>query len=464
MHMLSREALIPKFTSHGVTMPPLMIDHIDMVIGDFLIHGVARDVGEFVEKIDRIDLETHDGECLEVFNTPKYSPNGSRFEAHISRKDSRLALSGALTKAFGIGRVPRHSPEFIRLGLDANLNLNHFLMSQVFPNLFRIDRPVPVKPLALAIATLANNYKSEFCLTDDWNLLIGPPSIFRYALSKSAEGHFMDYVERIENFLTQELQRIAYLRENVTVECSPYYSLRKIEFVAEFSHDDPIRFVENLVVPMRSLGRESRQHRALVRGEEVHVKQNSISIAVEIAAGCHLVVYAKTNERIRFEVRFDQEGITAALKNKGDASRTANTHDDLRQIVATLREAATVRLRWALEMLDRQRIPPTTGVTAIQLCAEVGRVLQDDGLAHTVLETLRLRGSLAPPHKNPVRAASDKLVEAGILKRAAPRSQVFVPVDRYLRSVTGLRSMDAIDATPTGLPSLAGNQKLRRLR
>lgn len=440
---MSREALIPSFTDRGGRIPSLMIDHIDMVIGDFLIHGTAQDVARFVERLDSIGIETHEGECLKLFNTANYALNGRMFDAQISRRDARLALAGSLTKAFGVGRVPRHCREFIRLGLDANLNLNRFLMSQVFPSIYRLDRLKPNKPFALAVAQLCNSFGSEFCLTDEWNLLIGPPPLFRYALAKPAEGHFLDYVTRIETFLTQELKNVAYFRDNVTIEVSPYYSLRKIEFVAEFLHDNPTRFVESLVVPMRALGKESRQHRALVRGEEIEVKQNSISVAVEISAGCHLVVYAKTNERIRFEVRFNHDAITAVLRSMGSASRTASTHDGLGQIVAALREEATERMHWALDLLDKQRVPPASAVTAMQLCADVGRILQDDRLSHAVLETLRMRGSLAPPQMNSVRLASKKLVEAGILRRAAPRSQVFVPVSRYFWAVQSLRSLDA---------------------
>ena len=195
---------------------------------------------------------------------------------------------------------------------------------------------------------------------------------------------------------------------------------------------------------------QSRRHRALVRGESLRVKQDSLSISAELSAGCDLIVYAKTNERIRFEVRLDRDVIAAMLRRgQDDASRTACNHDDLRQMITTLREAATERFQTALAMLDRQRVPPASDLTALRLCAEVGHILQDDALAHTVLETLRMRRSLASPLHSTMRGAAKRLIAAKILRRSGKRSPVFVPTDRYVRAVEELRGLGA---PPPALP------------
>ena len=253
----------------------------------------------------------------------------------------------------------------------------------------------------------------------------------------------MDYLRLIETFMTTEMQDTAD-SYGVSVDHAPCCSLRKIEFVWEFSHPNPIRFVESLDVPMRALGEHSRRHRALVRGERFGVTQDSLSISAELSAGCDLIVHAKTNERIRFEVRLDRDAIAAMLrKGQDDASRTARHHDDLYQMIATLREAATEKMQAALAALDRQPMPPASDVTALRLCAEVGRILQDDSLADTVRETLRMRGSLASAVHSPVKDAAERLMAADVLRRSAPRSPVFVPTDRYVRAVGELRRVGA---------------------
>ena len=110
-------------------------------------------------------------------------------------------------------------------------------------------------------------------------------------------------------------------------------------------------------------------------------------------------------------------------------------------MVATLRNAATKRLETALTMLDRQRVPPLTDITSLQLCALVGRLLDDDDLAHTVLEELRLSGRIAGKHGSIMGDAAKTLADPkiGILARLARHSPVFVPCDRYLSAVQGLR-------------------------
>lgn len=426
-----------------------MIDHAEVVIGDWPVCGSAIRVVQFIRAIPEITAFTSRRGEVPTFTSPRHSPDGHWIEAELSRGrpgnityQTRPIVGGTLNVAKGAGRVPRTTPdEYVRLGLDAHLNMNHFLRAQEVRPRSRLDRPRLVSPLATAIEGAHAAYAAEFCLTDDMNVLIGPDRHYRYVLSKPAEDHFMDYLRLTETFLTNGLRETA-SSYGVSVDHAPYYSLRKIEFVWEFTHPNPIRFVEGLDVPMRALGSQCRRHRALVRGERFGVRQDSLSISAELSAGCNLIVYAKTNERIRFEVRLDSDAIGAMLrKGRGDASRTTHRRDDLHQMIAILREAATERMQAALAMLDHQRVPPAGDVTAMQLCSEVGRILQDDGLALTVLETLRMRGSLASAQRSTLKGAVDHLQAAGILRRSAPRSRVFVPTDRYVPAVSELRRM-----------------------
>ena len=446
-----------------------MIDHAEVVIGDWPIRGPASEVSRFEDALPGITAVSNSGVIVPVFTSPNKSNDGRRIEVQLSKGQrgnvtyqTRPIVGGKLNTAFGTGRVPRSTPgEHVRLGLDAHLNINHFLMAQTVWRRSRLDRPRLETPLATASDGAPAAYGTEFCLTHDTNLIIGPDRLYRYALSRSAEDHFMDCVRLIEAFMTTEMRDTAGSYD-VSVDHAPYYSLRKIEFVWEFAHPNPIRFVESLDVPMRALGPQSRRHRALVRGESQNVIQDSLSISAELSAGCGLIVYAKTNERVRFEVRLDRDAIAAMLRRgradanrtarnrddlraaslrtgQTDASRTTRNHDNLRRMIAILREAATERMQSALALLDLQRVPPASEVTALRLCAEVGRILRNDGLAHTVLEALRMRGSLASAHQSPMKAAAERLAAANVLRRSAPRSQVFVPTDRYVRAVGELR-------------------------
>lgn len=446
-----RDKLVPTFNSSCRSLGPAMIDHVEVVVGDWPVSGKPQDIIRFQNAIPSMMAISRSGEVVPVFTATNNSKDGRWVEVDVSRgKRGNVAyqvrpiFGGKLCNAKGAGRVPRQTRgEHIRLGLDTHLNVNHFLNAQGVRCFTRLDRPRLVEPLATALDGTPAAYGTEYCLTDDVNVLVGPKRLYRYVLSKTAEEHFMDCFRLTETFISADLQDTAN-SYGVSIGHSPYYSLRKIEFVWEFSHPNPIRFVEGLDVPMRALGTQSRRHRALVRGECLHVRRDSIAVGAELSAGCVLVAYAKTNERVRFEVRLDRDAIAAMLRRgKDDPSRTARTHDDLQQMVATLRDAATQRMEGALAALDRQLIPPASHVTAIQLCAEVGRILQDDALARTVLETLSMRGSLASAQETAMRGAADQLIAANLLRRSAPRSPVFVPTERYVRAVQELRDMGA---------------------
>jgi len=459
-----KDRLIPSYLSALRYLPSAMIDHAEVVVGNWPVSGPAAQVVRFEDAIKEVYAVTNSGVVVPVFGSTKRSKDGRWMEAELSTgRRGNVAyqtlpiVGGKLNLAKGTGRVPRHTPgEHVRLGLDAHVNINRFLMAESVRRKSRLDRPRLETPLATALDGAPVAYDTEYCLTDDTNLVLGSERLYRYALSKPTEEHFMDCLRLIENFMTTEMQETAG-SYGVSVNHAPYYSLRKIEFVWKFAHPSPIRFVEGLDVPMRALGPQSRRHRALVRGESLRVKQDSLSVSAELSAGCDLIVYAKTNERIRFEVRLDRDAIAAMLRRGQDnASRTARNHDDLHQMIATLREAATERMQTALAMLDRQRVPPASDVTALRLCAEVGRILQDEGLAHTELEILRMRRSLASPLQSPMKVAAERLMAANVLRGSAPRSPVFVPTDRYVRAVKELRSYGASPQALLDLPSAAG--------
>lgn len=328
--------------------------------------------------------------------------------------------------------------EHVRLGFDGYLNLNRFIAAQALLPRTRLDRPRLDTPLATGIAGRFMQYGEEYCLTDDTNVVIGPDLLYRYILSKPVEAHFHEYLRLIESFFTYQLQSIA-SRFDVTVRHLPYYSLQKIEFCYEFDDPNPIERVKCLDVPMRALGLRSRRHTARVRGERLFVYQDSIAVGVELSAGCELVIYAKTNKRIRCEIRFNSRAIDAQLtKVAGFSGRTTQTLSQVRSMVAHLSAVAKDRLSDALEMLDRQ-LSPQVGQTSAQLCTRIGRILQDDALADAVINVLRMRGSLASAQGSPLKAAAESLVNAGVLQRAAPRSKVFVPSDPYMQAVQKLR-------------------------
>ena len=441
--MPARPRMIPEYAVARRTIPPAMIDRADVVIGDWALVGPGGVVQQVLGSLPAIEAETRDGTPVSVFAQPNIGARATSADADVSAGGhatyrTRPVFGGRLATAWGKDRVPEYTSvpgEHIRVGLEAWLNMNHFVMAQSIRATARLDRPIVLDTVFLAQRQRYAQHGDEYCLTDETNLLIGPDSIFRYAESKLAEEHLMDAVGACGHLLGEGLAEnaSAYAIRSQRV---PYYSLRKIEFYWEFSHPNPIRLVESLMVPMRSLGDQTLMHRALVRGEEVAVTQNSFSISCELSAGCKLVVYAKTNKRLRFEIRLDDDTIS----RMAGGIRTTRDRNQLLQIVQTLRIAATERFTQAMQGLDAFRIPPESHITPMQLCAQIGRLVPDDDLCQIILESLRVRASVSATLDSPIRTAIEALQIAKILRLRRKKKPVWVPTDPYVRAVAGLRA------------------------
>ena len=439
--MPSRSRLIPDYVVAHRTIPPAMIDRAEVVIGDWALIGQGTDVTRMLAALPSIMADTRDGVAVPVFRRPRVGQRATSVEAVVSTGThgtyrTRPAFGGKLATAWGRDRVPTSlTGEHIRVGLDAGLNLNHFIVAQSIPTRSRLDRPIFLRDFALAVTHRFARYGDEFCLTDDTNLLIGPHAIFRYAVSKAAEDHLMDAVNACQRLVGDGLADNA-RAYGIRCQAIPYYSLRKIEFYWEFAHPRPIPLVDSLIVPMRSLGDETLMHRALVQGEEVAVMQNSMSVSTELSAGCKLVVYAKTNMRVRFEIRLDADSIASII----DGRRTTGDRNELRRMVQTLRVEASNRFANALQNLDAFQSRQASSRAATRLRAEIARLVPDSGLAQVIIDSLAMRASVVATLHSPIRQAIRPLTDAGILERRRTRAPIFVPTAAYVDAVLGLRA------------------------
>lgn len=438
--MPARSKMIPEYSVAQRIIPPAMIDRAEVVIGDWALIGQGNNVQRVLESLPGIIAQTRDGTEISVFRLPRVGQRATSVEAFVSTGQhgtyrTRPTFGGKLATAWGRDRVPDYlTGEHIRVGLEAGLNINHFIVAQSIPTRSRLDRPIVLREFALALNHRFARHGNEYCLTDDTNLLIGPDAIFRYSLSKPAEDHLMDAVDACRQFVGGELSENAAAYE-VRCQPVPYYSLRKIEFYWEFSIPNPIQLVESLIVPMRSLGDETVMHRALVRGEEVAVRQNSISVSCELSAGCKLIVYAKTNQRVRFELRLYDETIS----RMSGGTRTTRDRRELRMMVRNLRMNATARFEQAMQDLDAYRTRRASGEAALRLRAEIGTLVADGDFMESILDALRIRGSVVATLDSPIRQAISTLCDAGVLQRRRARMPVFIPTDQYIQAVLGLR-------------------------
>jgi hypothetical protein len=166
---------------------------------------------------------------------------------------------------------------------------------------------------------------------------------------------------------------------------------------------------------------------------ELETRTDSFVLTTWLSASCAFVVYAKTNRRVRFEVRFLADEISRLCKG-----RTARTSEELREMVRKLKVAAVERFQTAMGEIDRLTPRRAAVTSGFQLAAEVAATLRQSANIATILELLRSKGGLAAPANSPLRQEAELLKRAGILRRRRRPSCVYVPTDAYVDAVASL--------------------------
>jgi hypothetical protein len=444
--MKARSKLIPHITDWEENTPTALIDRFDVAVGDWALLGDPLAVEHTLQSIGDVYATTREGEVVQVFRTPKIPAGAKTFSAEVGRGSAGNVtyrtvpvFGGTLANVFGSRRVQaQYRGEHLRLGLSGRFNLLRFITAQHFPTRTIRGRAYPIREFATAIEQCHMRRGNAICLTDDTNLLLGPAAMYDYARLTPLEDLVRDYMQVISSLLREAIDSIS-SDYGVRTIYRPYFSLQYMEFVWEFDHSDPVRYVEHAEAPMRAMGQTTARYRALVRGEEARTKQDSFIVKTELCSGCTLAVYAKTNHRVRFEVRLTDNRISTVLKAQGVEGRTTYSLEDLCAMVSHLRDWAAIQFRDAMAEMHRSIVRQAH--SPIDLCLTVARTLGDDALTKSVLETLRHRGSLASPQHSPSLEAAKKLTKAGVLSRRAPRHRVFVPKEKWVSAVQGLRRL-----------------------
>lgn len=178
-----------------------------------------------------------------------------------------------------------------------------------------------------------------------------------------------------------------------------------------------------------------RLHRALVRGEVMENYQDSLAMQVELSSGCRLVAYAKTNRRVRLELRLNEYRIGQVL----GSTRTSRTLESLSAQLGMLKRWTCDEFHQSMEHLMRQIEPLASRQNVVDLVKEVFSVVDDVAVARMVLEVLQSRGSLASPNGSPLKVAATQLSVAGVLRRRRSRNPVFVPCQEWEAAVRRLQ-------------------------
>ena len=246
-----------------------------------------------------------------IFNRPQQTRT-SRKPLTIRQRPCILNEGDILTAPLFSGGLSfsnyyRGSPDSdttSRLRLSINLNPTRFAHHQS-PR-FRVDGRAMIEPSRLIFKhrALPNSLRGEFPLDECDNWI---PDGQRYAhfFHASLWPRFVrNYINGTLNAIRDEMDRASHANDVYWTEGETCpLSLRYVETYWEFVTPDPLKTVSDCERLLRAYTENPTRKRFFKTMAEGRVVHNSRSFSVSVHTGVDLVIYAKTNRRVRVEVR-----------------------------------------------------------------------------------------------------------------------------------------------------------------
>ena len=249
------------------------------------------------------------------------------------------------------------------------------------------------------LGTLAPESPEEFSLdqNDNW--------ILREQDAACNQGRWLDYVGRYLNGILElvkdELQEAS---QRAPVEFQSQrgqITLSKVESYWEYQSEKPIALVHELSRLLRDFSaEETTSHFTLPARWRQQVGHccNAPFFTVKARAGVTLKLYAKTNQRVRFEVEHDLKQNDRVL---GGSHSAQNVTAAVRLFRLLRTDAASILNRAFDHLRSRERVA-VSPINATLLAVRIGRIVSRgqgekmDSIAALIVELLASRGAISP--------------------------------------------------------------------
>lgn len=323
------------------------------------------------------------------------------------------------------------SPTSSRLWLSLSLNPSRFARHQL-PR-FRLDGNAIIEQERLRFRRreLPGGFRGEFPLDESDNWI---PDGQRYAhfYSPSVWPQFVrNYIAGTLECIAAEVNRACLARGVEWDEtASQVMTLSYAETYWEFSAADPLKTVSLCESLLRKYTENLSRRRLFKTFAEGTVVHNSRSFAVEIRTGVHLVIYSKTNRRVRVEVR---HRLTDNTKVVGGSSKAIGAEGLYRKLRMLQEDAAKI-VNHAFQFMRGRSTYPKHSVSVGQLLFDTVRAVGRWECAGSLLSMLLENGKIVTdanlkPHVHALR-------DAGIITaQRRSRQRCYIVADRYARAL-----------------------------
>jgi hypothetical protein len=334
----------------------------------------------------------------------------------------------------------------------ANVNPTRFVRYQD-PNVLRSHLADLLTPDLFS--TRDNQNGDEFALdgADNW-IPEREAAIWKsFTSDRNWPARLTDYFSAVETAMRDEMSRRAELSSldgsgtlYFTASDEPW-KLRRVETYWEFANDGGPELLEMIDRAMRSFCHLPYVRRAF-EGSGLNPERtrqrltpNEIAITGTAAPGIRVVAYAKTNRRIRFEVRYDAENLRPR-SHLLTLMRRVNGVPGMVRALQRLSEDAAEVMNVFLNHLERvltDAVVPWQ-YSATDFLFDVTKRCNDAAAAQVIVRLLVSEGAVS--RTDALTPSIDALRHAGILERTANRqgqqSAIFIPTPAYRAAVNYL--------------------------
>ena len=261
------------------------------------------------------------------------------------------------------------------------------------------------------------------------------------------------FVDEVWKRITHEFKRTKAVHDVARsglyelVEQSREGTLRQVETYFEVFHAEPLRFVESIEPRARTFASSVSATRYQLANDE-----QSLSLFIERRKGVGLRIYAKTNQRVRFEIQHSLDKANRPLQG----AQSFDSIESLLELLRTLREDAADLVNDFLEELSTPEPHVSTARAPLMLVTEVCNAAQSYDRAASLLEALCVTGRLVLSEKSPLCQAIRRLAERRVLMNR-PRSSTY-------RLAPAWKEAGSILAQEGRLPLLIDTPALTRAR
>jgi len=361
--------------------------------------------------------------------------------AHDARFSTAPLCAGILSLEEHGARTAR----YVTAVYWANLNPTRFVRYQD-PNILRTSSVNVLTPDLFGTSDIGDD--GEFALDGNDNWIPEHPAAIWHSFTRPENwpARLTDYLSAVETAMRGEMNRrgqISSFDGTGTLSFTPSqepWTLRRVETYWDFARDTGPELLELIDRAMRSFcalpyvrrafeGRDERPERTRERDTP-----NEIAISLTVAPGTRLVVYAKTNRRIRFEVRYDKQN----LRHNSHVERLMRNVDGVADMVRRLHqisEDAAEVLNTFLNHLERTLADAVIPwqASATDFLFKVTESCENANAAQVIVRLLISEGAVS--RTDALTPSLDALRRARVLERVinrqTRRSSTFVPTPAY---------------------------------